>query len=205
MIDYSAYVDADELARINNNAKNRALELAMRTIPERFREKDFSTFSIKDRGDEKAIKIAKAFCADIAAKATTALIISGDVGTGKTHLACAILQAVGGRYVLSAKIESDFNASKAFGAEETFDTVLKKYSGVPLLVIDEVGRESNGKDAQFSLYQIINARYNRNLPTVLITNFERAELVRYIGIATIDRLTEGLRTITLTGKSKRGM
>ena len=205
MINYADYVDADELAAIQDRQKKHALELAERTIPERFKDDSFSTFRVKERGDEKALKTAKDFCADINAKKTTALIISGDVGTGKTHLACAILKEVGGRYVLSAKIESDFNASKAFGAEETFDAVVKKYSGVPLLVIDEVGRESNAKDAQFSLYQIVNERYNRHLPTVLIANFERAELVRYVGIATIDRLTEGLRTITLTGRSKRGM
>lgn len=60
--------------------------------------------------------------------------------------------------------------------------------------------ESVAAEEQYMLYQIINERYNRRKPTVLISNQTKKNL-QYIGIAAADRLTESAQVVELTGKS----
>ena len=40
---------------------------------------------------------------------------------------------------------------------------------------DEIGRGISATDEKYMLYQIINARYNTRKPTVLISNFTKAD------------------------------
>ena len=59
-------------------------------------------------------------------------------------------------------------------------------------------------DEQYMLYQIINERYNRRKPTVLISNQNKKDFLNYVGIAAADRLTESAQVVEFTGKSYRG-
>ena len=58
-------------------------------------------------------------------------------------------------------------------------------------------------EAQYMLYQIINERYNRRKPTILISNQAKKDFLNYIGIAAADRLTESAQVVEFTGKSYR--
>ena len=80
-----------------------------------------------------------------------------------------------------------------------------KYGQESLLIIDEIGRSSSATDEQYMIYQIINERYNRRKPTVLISNQTKKDFLQYIGIATADRLTEGAEVVELMGKSYRAI
>ena len=91
--------------------------------------------------------------------------------------------------------------------------VLKIYKTVPLLVIDDIGKEPPTEWAISTVYNIINGRYEAYLPTIVTTNYDTEALIDRMtpreshdsmtARATIDRLMEMCRGITLTGQSWR--
>ena len=72
-----------------------------------------------------------------------------------------------------------------------------------LLVVDEIGRGISATDEKYMLYQIINARYNTRKPTVLISNYTKADFLKYIGVAAADRLVESGDIVEMNGESYR--
>lgn len=146
------------------------------------------------------------------------LFISGPPGTGKTHLAAAIsnfLLSHGKPVIcmtmidLLERIKHTFNKTGADEAE-----VLQIYKTVPLLVIDDIGKEPPTEWAISTVYNIINSRYEAYLPTIITTNYAPDELINRMtpratgdsttAVAIIDRLLEMCNGISLTGKSWRG-
>lgn len=148
------------------------------------------------------------------------LFITGPKGTGKTHLAAAIanqLMQEGTAVVcmtmidLLDRIKQTFEQHQKWGASES--TVLNTYKEVPLLIIDDMGKEPATEWAVSKIYAIINARYEAYLPTIITTNYSDSELVRRLtpkdsgdsttADATIDRLREMCAGIVTTGDSWR--
>lgn len=151
------------------------------------------------------------------------LFITGPKGTGKTHLAAAIANQLmeGGTAVICMtmielldRIKQTF-AKRPNGNLVTFveSDVLGTYTEVPLLIIDDMGKEPPTEWAVSKIYAIINARYEAYLPTIITTNYTDAELVRRLtpkdtgdnttADATIDRLREMCAAIVTTGESWR--
>ena len=91
--------------------------------------------------------------------------------------------------------------------------VLKIYKTVPPLGIDDIGTEPPTEWAITTDYNIINGRYEAYLPTIVTTNYDTEALIDRMtpreshdsmtARATIDRLMEMCRGITLTGQSWR--
>ena len=92
-------------------------------------------------------------------------------------------------------------------------SVLKIYKTVPLLIIDDMGKEPPTEWAISTVYNIINGRYEAYLPTIVTTNYNTESLIARMtprdtsdsttAQATIDRLMEMCMAITLTGESWR--
>ena len=55
--------------------------------------------------------------------------------------------------------------------------VLKIYKTVPLLVIDDIGKEPPTEWAISTVYNIINGRYEAYLPTIVTTNYDTEALI----------------------------
>ena len=72
-----------------------------------------------------------------------------------------------------------------------------------MLVIDEVGRFCDEKTEKSVIPAIINMRYEDDLPTVIISNLSKNEIVAYFGKATYDRMTEACTSIEFKAKSMR--
>lgn len=105
------------------------------------------------------------------------LLLKGGYGCGKTHLAAAIAnrQLATGRPVLFVNtpdlldhLRATFNPESTVSYDERFDQVRNS----PLLILDDLGTQSNSEWAQEKLYQILNFRYNAKLPTVITTNLD---------------------------------
>ena len=105
------------------------------------------------------------------------LVLKGGYGCGKTHLAAAIANhtLAFGRAVLFVNtpdlldhLRATFNPDSTVSYDERFDQVRNS----PLLILDDLGTQSNSEWAQEKLYQILNYRYNAKLPTVITTNLE---------------------------------
>lgn len=149
-------------------------------------------------------------------------------GLGKTHLACAIAHHVLDRWQgqgrcpvcmvdepsLMLRIRATYNRTIYTGEgapprQETEELILKQLTWVPLLILDDVGKNdvADPKFTQRILFQIINGRYNNGkLPIVITANATEYEFKEHIGgenEATLDRLLENVRFIEITGKSYR--
>lgn len=109
------------------------------------------------------------------------LVLLGDTGCGKTHLAAAIanyrLQA--GKPV-KFEVVPDFldHLRFTFSPESrvSYDQLFEEVKGTPLLILDDFGEQSTTPWAQEKLYQVINYRYNARLATVITTRCSLDEI-----------------------------
>ena len=101
------------------------------------------------------------------------LVLTGPPTTGKTHLAASIANALIERdrevlYMslpdLLDELRSGFNPSNPLPYVEIYDRV----SGAKILVLDDLGQHYPTEWAQEKLHQIINHRFNAQLPTVFV-------------------------------------
>lgn len=146
------------------------------------------------------------------------LLILGTPGTGKTHIAAAICnQLIENETAvicmtmidLLQKIKNTFS-----GGSVSEENVLGVYKRVPLLVIDDIGKEPPTEWAISTIYNIINGRYESYMPTIITSNYDINSLIKRLtprdsfdnmtAIATIDRLKEMCKAVTLVGESWRG-
>ncbi|HBD0204319.1 TPA: ATP-binding protein, partial [Escherichia coli] len=78
-------------------------------------------------------------------------------------------------------------------SEKTADEVIERYASMDLLIIDEVGVQFGSAAEMAILQEIINARYESILPTILISNLSPEELWAFISPRIADRITDGGR------------
>lgn len=105
------------------------------------------------------------------------LILKGGYGCGKTHLAAAIANdrlSLGHPvlFVNTPDLLDHLRAAYAPAAATSYDERFEQVRTAPLLILDDLGTQSNTDWAQEKLYQIFNFRYNAKLPTVITTNEE---------------------------------
>lgn len=109
------------------------------------------------------------------------LVLVGPVGSGKTHLACAIANERLSRgepvfYVSAADLLDHLRAAFSPGSDVSYDDLFSQVRGAPLLVLDDVRAEGASEWARQKLEQILNHRYNLRLPTVITTDAAPDEL-----------------------------
>ena len=139
------------------------------------------------------------------------MILSGNIGTGKTHLGSAMAQAVirqhGAKAVIVtiAEIVRVAKGTMAKGATYDERDVINELAGADLLIIDEIGAQ-RGTDYEVGiLHEVIDKRYQLVLPTVIISNLLVDDLKSYIGERALDRLRQGGgKAVGFTWESARG-
>ena len=198
-------------------------------IPLKFRERDFSTFEVDKQ--PTAYKQTSAYAEGypfLNPRGYKSLVLMGGNGTGKTHLVCSIIHRVLDRWQgeeiakpvyfttepdLFRAVQATFNYSyEERGMRETEEDIHNRLSRVPLLVIDDIGKEER-QDKRFVqryLFGVIDGRYKNELPTIFTTNLTPEELEVHLGgigtnEASFDRLVEmtGGKFIRLKGDSYR--
>lgn len=172
-------------------------------VPERYFNESLDTYKINNDMQATAAKAATNFLHAVKCGEFKSLVMIGNAGTGKTHLACAIIREAGGKYRTAPDIVEEMRRAKSFTADETEADIIEHYGRCSLLVIDEIGRGIAATDEKYMLYQILNARYNTRKPTVLISNHKKADFLQYIGVAAADRLVESADVWELSGESYR--
>lgn len=172
-------------------------------VPERYYNESLDTYKITNEMQKAAARAIGEFLREIKCGAFRTLVLIGSAGTGKTHLACGVVREYGGKYATAPDIVEVIRRAKSFSADQTEQQLIDSYSHKSLLVIDEIGRGIAATDEKYMLYQIINARYNTRKPTVLISNFTKADFLKYIGVAAADRLVESGDIVEMNGESFR--
>jgi len=138
--------------------------------------KTFNTF--EDRSHEglnadeqktlqKAIKAAHTF----SEKPKGWLVFEGTYGCGKTHLAAAIANFRAGLgdpplFVMVPDLLDHLRAAFSPNAGTSYDRRFDEVRTTSLLILDDLGSQSATPWAKEKLHQLINYRYNAELPTV---------------------------------------
>lgn len=109
------------------------------------------------------------------------LLFEGTYGTGKTHLAAAIanwriMRGDAVLFITSPDLLDHLKSAFSPQAETAYDDLFERIRQAPLLVIDDLGAESQTQWAGEKLYQLFNDRHRRMLPTVITTNRDTALL-----------------------------
>ena len=202
---YSAERDAEIAEMERKQAEREKIEHYKKQAPARYWNESIDTYKAESEAQAKALSATRDFIKAVDCGAFCSLIFIGTVGTGKTHLALAIIRECGGMYRLSPNIVEELRRAKSFNAKETEADILDTYGRARLLAIDEIGRGVAAAEEQYMLYQIINERYNRRKPTILISNQTKKDFLTYVGIAAADRLTESAQVVEFTGQSYRAV
>ena len=196
--------DAEIERRERQQAAQEKIERYQKSgVPERYFKESLDTYKITNEMQATAAKAATNFLHAVKCGEFKSLVMIGNAGTGKTHLACGIIREAGGKYRTAPEIVEEMRRAKSFTANDTEADIIDYYSHISLLVIDEIGRSIAATDEKYMLYQILNARYNTRKPTVLISNFTKADFLQYIGVAAADRLVESAEVWELNGESYR--
>lgn len=136
-------------------------------------------------------------------------VLSGSNGPGKTFAAAALVNAfcLDGRSAFYSTAHDFFMAVKAcFGGEPgrkllELDQRFQRYE---LLVIDEFEKRSDSDWENNLLHSLLDARYARELATVLVTNKDPKQLHDYVPLGILDRIREGGGIVHCDWPSLRG-
>ena len=174
-------------------------------IPARYRGKTLDNFDIS--WQPKAHKIAVEYAKTWPKERGESLFFVGPVGTGKSHLARAILSTMIRRHGISGlaatvpNLMDDLRPGADDGKSNEQIQLLKT---VPLLVLDDLGAQKTTDWVTERLFVIINARYDELLPTVITSNIYLEELRKIPGWdRLVDRIVEMARAVRMEGKSYR--
>lgn len=170
-------------------------------VPRRYWHVDFDTYIPRNEKDSKNLESIKNF-ANLE-KNDKVLILLGPKGLGKTHLGSAIIRNCGGKFISIEKLIFKYESAQNFYAKTNRDELMESYSSTKMLVIDEIGRSIQQEKENALLSYILRRRYENMLPTVLISNLSKADLLKKFGEAVLDRLRETCISLEFEGESYR--
>ena len=157
-------------------------------IPRRFEACTFETFNSKVSSLAAPANLAPGFLQSFIEDypfdhSGTGLLITGDIGTGKTHLAVATLRSlitqynkVGLFYDYRTLLKQNQNTYSSRTAESESDVLDPVYKA-DVLVLDELGAEKRTDWTSDMVAHIINLRYNEQRTTIFTTNYANKSTV----------------------------
>lgn len=129
------------------------------------------------------------------------LVLSGPVGTGKTHAAVAAARVLFdlGAQVRFLPVVEMLDLLRPGGP----DGAMAALCDVDVLVLDDVGTERPTDWTAERMYSLINRRWLEQLPTVATSNLEPGELRAALGERMFSRLVDAAVGVRLVGPDRR--
>lgn len=170
----------------------------------------FENYRTDTAPKEIALKKAKSYLDGVLDGAGNCLVMAGKVGTGKTHLAAAMVNAMveSGKSCQLIKMSELIRALKSTwsrNSQHSEEDLIDHFSRIRLLIVDEIGIQFGSDTEKLLLSEIIDNRYQAMLPTVLISNLDTDGIKQCIGERSYDRLRQdGGKIVAFDWESQRG-
>ncbi len=196
-----------EIQRAAVGASARAAE-----IPERYYDKTLDGFQFSTPSTGLALKAFRRMAGEMKAGRPASAVVTGGVGTGKTHLACAMLKDVclagrTGRYTTLVALLRRVKSTWSKSAEETEAAAISAFVDPDVLVVDEVGVQAGSDGANAHdltiITEIIDQRSWKARSTILISNLPVGELPAWVGERAFSRLCESGVMLSMVGPDFR--
>lgn len=207
--------ERDEL-RAAEDAKRRKQEridtlFRRSAIPLRFLDRTLGSYKATTEGQKRAMRIATRYVETFTDSTNVgpSMVLAGKPGTGKTHIACGIANALihKGRPVLFMTvlqalrhIKETYRKDSARTEEEALSELMQP----DLLILDEVGAQLGSEHEKMLMFEIINERYQHCRSTILISNLTGDELTDFLGDRVMDRFRENGAVVAFDWASHRG-
>lgn len=161
--------------------KARLEKLTNAGVPLAFQNCDLASYENVNERSEKTIQTVKAYLRNfkvvLQSRPVPGMVFTGVPGTGKTHMACAMIDKLismnySAMYCSAPQLLTAMEDAR-FGRHDLSATgLIMKHAKPSFLVIDEFGAHSSKEADYQTLFSIVDARYQSNLPTLLITNLQ---------------------------------
>lgn len=134
----------------------------------------------------------------------------GDVGTGKTHLAVAVMHEL----IHRKRVPSLFvtvpelldNIRETYNVPgRNIDEWMDAVRNAEFLLLDDLGAERASEWVRERIFVIVNHRYREELPTLFTSNVGPKDLAAQLGERTASRIIEMCDWISLEGDDYREM
>lgn len=158
-------------------------------------------------GNGDALAQARDYAASFSRETRHGLLFYGTYGTGKTHLAAAILNTLVSRgftpqAVNVADLSNLYRAS--FGEEAaSLRGQLQGLERADLLLLDDWGQEKPSDAFRAVMYNLVNNRIRHNRPMLLTSNLTMEALLDHVGAPLYSRLLGALDPVRMVGEDYR--
>lgn len=203
--------EAEELAdrlRRRREAHDRAIGEA--GIPLRFQCREFPTFAADTDEKRHALTVARDFAEQFPAvhRKGAGLVFAGLPGTGKSHLAAAIMLQLVDRYAVRyttcmamiRAVRDTWRRDSEISERQILRLLCEE---LDLLVVDEVGAQYGTDGEQNLIFEVMDRRYSAMRPTILLTNQDKDGFKAFVGDRVFDRLRETSRWVAFDWPSHR--
>jgi DNA replication protein DnaC len=181
-------------------------------IPERFRSRTLTCYKATNAGQKRALAFAVDYAEQFSLVRETgrSAIFCGMPGTGKTHLAVGVaLHIMGaGRFAAFTTVQRMIRRLKDSWRKDSLESesdVIGMLVYPDLLIIDEIGVQFGSEFEKNFMFDLLNERYEKQKPTILLSNLTAAEIKVFLGERVYDRLREdGGQCVSFDWASHRG-
>ncbi len=155
----------------------------------------FDNYRVENDGQRKALDLARQYAAEFDGSIAS-FVFSGKPGTGKNHLAAAIgndliLRGKSVLIVTVADLMSNMKGTFSGASDLTEERLLHDLSSVDLLVIDEIGMQTESRYEKVIINQIVDRRSSSKRPTGMLSNLNHASMNTLLGERVMDRMRLG--------------
>ena len=157
------------------------------------------------RADEALFRAASETAEQFASEPSGWLVLEGSTGSGKTHLAAAIVNAIIDRgspaKYISALDIPDMLRNERFEDDDAESGSFESLLDAPMLVIDDLGAQQATNWIDSKIDQLLTHRFNGRVPTVIVLAKPVSEMPERIALklddpslSTVLQLTSGSET-----------
>ena len=167
-------------------------------IPERFHDRSLENYDAQTAEQKRVLTFCQRYAADfdVVMRTGQSAIFLGRPGTGKTHLAAAIglhVMREQNRTVLFTTVQRAIRRVKDSwnrDNNETESQAIATLVSPDLLILDEVGVQFGSDFERNVLFDVLNERYEKRRPYILLSNLNMETLTGFLGERVIDRIRE---------------